>query len=96
MDQKTIGNLADDYKRLVRHRTGLSPRELVCPREQSEMTPCVARDGNLAAADDGHCIGCGVYLEALVRKELALHSPEEQDPLTQKYEGQLTYGITPE
>ena len=52
---------ADRYKKLIRKRTGLKPSELVCPREQSEMTPCIARDGSLAVAD-GYggdvCVGC--------------------------------------
>lgn len=29
-----------------------------CPRAKSEMTPCMARDGHLALADDGRCVGC--------------------------------------
>ena len=33
---------------------------IVCPREKSFMTPCVARDGNLALSDDHHCVGCGI------------------------------------
>lgn len=28
-----------------------------CPRAQSDMTPCVARDGSTAEAE-GTCIGC--------------------------------------
>jgi hypothetical protein len=35
-------------------------RRLVsCPREHSFMTPCIARDGSLALADDKTCVGCG-------------------------------------
>jgi hypothetical protein len=34
--------------------------EVQCPREQSAMTPCVARDGHTAVADDGACVGCGI------------------------------------
>lgn len=29
-----------------------------CPRAKSWMTPCIARDGHLAVADDGKCVGC--------------------------------------
>lgn len=29
-----------------------------CPRARSEMTPCMARDGHVALADDGRCVGC--------------------------------------
>jgi hypothetical protein len=32
--------------------------EIVCPREKSDMTPCVSRDGRVACADDGLCVGC--------------------------------------
>src|SRR5690554_3660547 len=35
--------------------------KIVCPREKSAMTPCVARDGKLACADDGVCVGCGEH-----------------------------------
>jgi hypothetical protein len=30
-----------------------------CPRARTPMTPCVARDGRLAVADAGECVGCG-------------------------------------
>lgn len=32
--------------------------EIVCPREKSDMTPCVSRDGRSACANDGLCVGC--------------------------------------
>lgn len=42
-----------------------------CPRAKSDMTPCAARDGDTAVADDGVCVGCGSkpadLLTALVR-----------------------------
>jgi len=34
------------------------PGHIGCPRAKSDMTPCVARDGQLAVADDQHCVGC--------------------------------------
>lgn len=34
------------------------PQHVGCPRARSDMTPCVARDGGLATADDGKCVGC--------------------------------------
>lgn len=34
--------------------------EIDCPRAKSPMTPCVLRDGDLAVADDGLCVGCGI------------------------------------
>jgi hypothetical protein len=35
------------------------PAYIGCPRAQSDMTPCVARDGHLAVADSGVCVACG-------------------------------------
>ena len=29
-----------------------------CPRAKTDMTPCVARDGCSAAANDGTCVYC--------------------------------------
>lgn len=47
------------------------PEYIGCPRANSD-TPCVARDGRLAAADDAVCVGCGEHpadlLTALVRE----------------------------
>jgi hypothetical protein len=34
--------------------------QVSCPRERTFMTPCIARDGSLALADDKTCVGCGV------------------------------------
>lgn len=51
--------IADQLKELIAKRTGLKPEELVCPREKSSMTPCIARDGDLAMLDDKTCVGCG-------------------------------------
>ena len=63
--------LADHYRDLVLVRTGLKPSEIICPREKSDMTPCVARDGGLAASDDGWCVGCDKGLRGLVDREEA-------------------------
>lgn len=53
---------------------------IVCPREKSFMTPCVARDGALALAGY-HCVGCGIDAEviadefaAVVRRYVELKS----------------------
>jgi hypothetical protein len=55
--------------RLVRIYTGVVDRnEVECPREQSWMTPCVARDGSTAVADDGVCVACGERPSALVEE----------------------------
>jgi hypothetical protein len=34
------------------------PDTVGCPRAVSDMTPCVARDGEFALADDQRCVGC--------------------------------------
>lgn len=40
-------------------RYGDDPLRVGCPRARTDMTPCVARDGKYAQADDGVCVGCG-------------------------------------
>lgn len=67
---------AKAYKRLVSRRTRLKRQDLVCPRERSEMTPCIARDGSLAvaAAHDGPvCVGCNHRVQVLLAQEQARH-----------------------
>lgn len=48
-----------------------SPEHVGCPRAKSDMTPCIARDGHTALADDNVCVGCGsdplALLEQLAR-----------------------------
>ena len=61
---------ADKLKELLYRRTGLRPNELVCPREKTGMTPCISRDGDLACADDGTCVGCGHMVKELLEKEI--------------------------
>ena len=52
---------ADKLVVAVMSRVGATSRdEVECPRERSYMTPCVARDGELAVADDQTCVGCGI------------------------------------
>jgi hypothetical protein len=46
-----------------------------CPRAKTWMTPCVARDGSSAVADDGVCVGCGADPEELLH-ELATRYPK--------------------
>ena len=66
---------ADEYKKLVAKRTGLRPDQLVCPREKSDMTPCIARDGHLAVASGVGfvCVGCESYVDHLLAKEREKH-----------------------
>jgi hypothetical protein len=68
---------ADELKRLVAARTGLAPDKLRCPRERSDMTPCVARDGRLAVCEGrygssrGLCVGCEHGVATLLIAERA-------------------------
>ena len=40
-----------------------------CPRAKSDMTPCIARDGHTALADDRQtCVGCGATTPKLLRE----------------------------
>ena len=46
------------------------PEHVGCPRAQSDMTPCIARDGATALADGGKhdvCVGCGANPADLLR-----------------------------
>ena len=47
------------------------PDHVGCPRAKTDMTPCIARDGSTALADDRKCVGCGSRPAALL-KELRL------------------------
>lgn len=81
MTQKQAERLSDEYRDMVLARTGLKPEQLVCPREKSDMTPCVARDGGLAVylntSDHPCCVGCASSVELLMTKELAKQSTTE-------------------
>ena len=71
--------IGDVYKSMMLSRTGLKDYELVCPREKSDMTPCVARDGDCAMTEDFHCVGCGSNIQQLIRDEEArLKTAESQ------------------
>ena len=71
-------NEADELRRLVAVRTGLSGADLQCPREQSAMTPCIARDGRLAEvlhnSKGAICVGCEMLTAVLLKAE------QEQTP----------------
>lgn len=64
---------ADVLMQLITIRTGLKNDELVCPREKSDMTPCVARDGDCAMTEDGKCAGCGADVAELLVEEMKKH-----------------------
>ena len=74
LKEEAAMDLADEFRGAILRRTGLKRDELSCPREKSDMTPCVARDGGLAVSFAGHsstpqCVGCCWGLNALVEKE---------------------------
>ena len=62
-----------------------------CPHAKSSMTPCIARDGALALADDPQeCVGCGnapqVLLEELAhRYQPAVEATYEPSATHQAY-----------
>ena len=64
---------AEWYKQQIYRRTKIKSEELVCPREQSGMTPCIARDGKLAVglqySNHPICVGCEIHIQTLVRDE---------------------------
>jgi len=45
--------------------------EIDCPCAKTWMTPCVARDGRNACADDGLCVGCGQHPADLLTELVA-------------------------
>jgi len=47
------------------------PKWVGCPRAKTSETPCVARDGSLAAGDEGPCVGCGQHPADLLRDLVA-------------------------
>lgn len=76
MNREALNKGQDDaewLKMQIYRRTRLKPSELVCPRERSAMTPCVARDGKLAVAMKYHnhpiCVGCEYRICELVNME---------------------------
>jgi len=44
---------------------------IACPRAHSDYSPCCARDGGLAMADDGKCVGCEMNVGDLFRNLVA-------------------------
>jgi hypothetical protein len=77
MNEREARTDGDRIRGLVFKRTGLRGEQLQCPREGSEMTPCVARDGGLAVCQVNGgiwaCVGCEHSLEAMLRDEKAKH-----------------------
>lgn len=44
------------------------PETVGCPRARNDMTPCAARDGDLACLDDGSCVGCEQHPAHLLKE----------------------------
>lgn len=60
-----------------------APAYVGCPRAKSDMTPCIARDGNLALADAGDCVFCYKKPhEALMELVTAMDKDQAADALT--------------
>lgn len=63
-----------------------APGIIGCPRTESDMTPCVARDGHLAATptESGSeiCVGCEQVVSDLFRDVVAVISkiPPQEEP----------------
>ena len=74
-----IEQAADDLTAEVMAFVGTTDRnKVVCPREKSSMTPCVARDGRLAVADSGVCVGCGRDPRVLLKDHREKHPVEQK------------------
>lgn len=67
---------ADSLTSAVQKKLGETNRnKIFCPRERSFMTPCVARDGALAVADNGICAGCSYRPTMLLKSFLESQKP---------------------
>jgi hypothetical protein len=53
-----------------------------CPRAKSDMTPCIARNGSLALADDGMCVSCGADPLALLTELRHAVTGKSASPMT--------------
>lgn len=45
-----------------------APNHVGCPRANSDITPCIARDGATALADDLMCVGCNMNPKDLLNE----------------------------
>lgn len=76
-EEQAAFQLANQFRDHVVARVKVKGAALECPREKSDMTPCLARDGELAVAFDSFygigaptvdkaiCVGCGTRLKFL-------------------------------
>lgn len=71
---------ADDLTAEVMAFLGVTDRnEVQCPRERSRMTPCIARDGRTALADDGFCVGCNQDPRVLLKAHREKHPTNDKE-----------------
>jgi hypothetical protein len=53
-----------------------NPDYVGCPRARTNMTPCIARDGSVALADDPvDCVGCGARAADLLTELGEVYPP---------------------
>jgi hypothetical protein len=69
---------ANKLRDMVAMRTGLGGHDLVCPRETSASTPCVARDGHISVCSSASrtqflCVGCEHLVFSLLYEEQMKH-----------------------
>lgn len=54
----------------------MSASEIACPRAKTWMTPCIARDGSTALAENPEtCVGCGADPRVLLNDLGERHPP---------------------
>ena len=66
-----------------------------CPRARSDMTPCIARDGNLALSDDDSCVACDSNPHSLVSEAMAVATGDEAADVLQNLVRVLTHPDRP-
>lgn len=75
MTQDEAERLGDEYRDRVFRRTGLKGWRLECPRQKSDMTPCIAHDGGmcvvLTSRREPICVGCEADVVPLLEAERA-------------------------
>ena len=82
MTAEALHKLGEEFRDLVVARTGLKGNQLVCPREKSDMTPCVARDGGICVIEIPRelavCVGCetSIVRQIALEKEKLVAGPD--------------------
>jgi hypothetical protein len=68
--------------------------EIDCPRAKTWMTPCVARDGRSAVADDNVCVGCGTTPDDLLADLAGRYEPARRYHHTRQQSHGPGQGVT--